>query len=133
MTLVAGCLFVSTMLPIVTGPAGDPDQSALRENLELLRTQIELYRYEHDGHWPAEGTSDADAFTAALLEPRSLGEERTPYIVGLLPTNPVNGSRAVRVVDTPTLPPPDGSTGWLYSSTSGRIVPNVAASRRSLR
>lgn len=124
MTLVTSGLFVATMLPETIGPVGDPQAEVLQQNLDVLRTQIELYRYEHEGRWPAKGTTDPAAFESALLEPET-DRDRGPYIVGVLPANPYNGSRTVRVVDSKQMPTPDDSTGWLYNSETGRIEPNT--------
>jgi hypothetical protein len=124
-TCVLG-LCVSTLLPEFAGSSGDPRRAALEDDLESLRTAIEMYRHEHRGAWPAAGTTDATAFEAALLEPSIVGGRTCgPYVVDRLPDNPFNGLRTVRVVAAGPRPPADGSTGWTYDATTGSITANT--------
>lgn len=106
-----------------------PDKKeALIQELQVLRSQIELYKFQHRGQPPTADfkdamllASDPDGKTGPIGT-KPLG----PYYIGQLPANPYNGKRSVKVVvDTNTLPPSDGTTGWIYSSKRGRIKANI--------
>jgi type II secretion system protein G len=125
-------ILAATVLPQFTAATDDAKQAALIQDLQTLRSQIELYRFQHNGY-PANGGTSATDFENAMLKSTdadgTVGEIGTkpygPYFIGTLPTNPYNGKRTLKVVDTDTLPAADDSTGWIYSSKTGRIKANT--------
>ncbi|GAB4148504.1 MAG: hypothetical protein Tsb009_22320 [Planctomycetaceae bacterium] len=132
-------ILAATVLPQFTRADGDAKESALKQNLQSLRGQIELYKLQHQSQYPAAGTADAALFRDALL--LSSDADGTtgpvgskpfgPYFVGDLPPNPYNGKRDVLVVITDTLPAADDTTGWIYSSKTGLIKANIAGTLSS--
>ena len=115
--------------------------------LGSLRSAAHMYQFDH-GLWPgAEPTLDqhanearasASAFERQMtmstdaagrsLPQRSASHPYGPYLEGGLPVNPINGLSTLRVLaDTERWPAqPDGSTGWIYQQSSGRIAANCA-------
>lgn len=125
-------ILAATVLPQFTSASNDAKESALVQDLQTLRSQIELYKFQHNETYPAAGTTNEKTFLDQLLlstdADGTTGPIGTkpfgPYFVGQFPANPFNGRNDVMVVDTNTLPPADDSTGWIYSSKTGRIKAN---------
>jgi general secretion pathway protein G len=132
-------ILAATVLPQFTRADGDAKETALMQNLQTLRGQIELYKLQHVSQYPAAGTSDSKIFHDSLMlssdSDGTTGAVGTkpfgPYFVGDLPTNPYNGKRDVMVVTAATLPASDDSTGWIYSSKSGLLKANIAGTLSS--
>lgn len=126
---VAASLFLAAIVELRSNVRGEGREAALRDGLESLRTAVEMYRYQHEGRWPAAADTDPEALATALVERTDVEGHPTtdgafgPYVVGRLPTNPYNGLRSVRIVDGATFEPDDG-TGWLYDPRTGSIVAN---------
>lgn len=127
-------ILAATVLPQFTRADGDAKETALRQNLQTLRSQIELYKFQHQGKYPADGTTDSDVFRDSLVlssdpdgKTGPIGSKPLgPYFIGELPPNPYNGKRDVTVVNSGTLSASDDSTGWIYSSLTGQIKANIA-------
>lgn len=123
-------ILAATVLPQFTSATEDAKASALKENLQQIRTQIDLYRFQHNGALPgpsATNVSDqltkaskADGTTAAV---GTAGYPFGPYLLGQFPANPFNGLNTISVGTTQLK---DGTTGWWFNSTTGEIRANVA-------
>jgi len=95
----------------------------------LLRSQIQLYRFQHEGRLPTAAelaqklTNKTDI--QGNVDPTG---EFGPYILGQLPANPYNGLRTVKASAgspmTLSSENPDGSTGWIYDESTGDIKVN---------
>ena len=131
-------ILAATVLPQFTASADDAKESTLVQDLQTLRSQIELYRFQHNGAYPAAGSTTAVDFEDRMLKSTdpdgTVGDIGTkplgPYFVGQLPINPYNQKRTIKIVNADTLPAADGTTGWLYSSKTGRIKANVAGTAK---
>ena len=122
-------ILAATVLPQFTSASSDAKESAVVQNLQVLRSQIQLYRYQHDGKLPAEGQTTEAKLTDALLKRTDIdgtvnttGGAFGPYFVGLLPPNAFNNLRTVRVETADAAA--DGATGWIYNSSTGTIRAN---------
>lgn len=132
-------ILAATVLPQFTRADSDAKETALMQNLQTLRSQIELYKFQHLSKYPADGTTNSTVFrdslvlssdpdgTTGAIGAKPLG----PYFIGELPANPYNGLRTITVVLTDPLPLADDSSGWIYSSASGRIKANIAGTLSS--
>jgi len=125
-------------IPRVSRGARGAGESALRSNLAILRSAIELYASEHDGKFPASGSTDAAAFADQLLKYTDIAGNTSdtkvgdykygPYLRKQIPAAPIGskkGESTVKVVNADSLGTPDGSTAWLYSSKTGEIILNA--------
>ena len=133
-------ILAATVLPQFTAANNDAKESALRQDLQLLRAQIQMYKHQHDGAIPGTTAtqvaqkltlvSKVDGTTAAV---GTAGYPYGPYIVGQLPPNPYNGGRGIKVVtgtvstvavDAAAL---DGTekVGWVFSTDLGEIKANT--------
>ena len=125
-------ILAATVLPQFTSASEDAKEAALVQDLQTLRSQIELYKFQHRDKYPAAGSTTAADFENALLkstdEDGTVGDIGTkpfgPYFIGQLPPNPYNGKRDVKIVNAITLPAADDTTGWIYSSLTGRLKAN---------
>ncbi len=130
-------IIVSVLAAIVisksTVSTRDAKQSTLDRNLHTLRSQIELYRLNHLGKYPAiQGNSLPQLVTATDGEgdagPSGPAHPFGPYIV-VLPPNPFDNSENVSPVATAGVEPDavvGGLGGWQYDVTTGGIWPNHA-------
>lgn len=116
-------------------------ENALKDNLRLLRTQVGVYRSQHNDICPGYPNGDttqtptAAALTDQLMkysdtqgytsETLSTRYQWGPYIMGL-PENPVNGKATWKFLGPGDAFTPDGTTGWLYQPSSGTLKANVA-------
>jgi prepilin-type N-terminal cleavage/methylation domain-containing protein len=120
-------ILAATVLPQFTSANKDAKESALIQDLQLLRSQINMYKFQHEGQLPG---SRADVtFETCMLSKTNLdgavdptAGDYGPYLVGQMPQNPYNGFNTVKTLTTAmTSSDVDGSTGWLYSSENGEL------------
>jgi prepilin-type N-terminal cleavage/methylation domain-containing protein len=137
-------LLAAIVLPKFTNAQTEAGESTLKANLRALRRAITLYENEHYGTYPAEhaagGAAAAGtpaAFVAQLTrysgaagatsDTRDATHVFGPYLrTGIPPATvgSIRGDNSVKVVNAAGLVP-DKSTGWLYSTVSGRIIANT--------
>ncbi len=138
-------IIAAIAIPRVSRGAKGAGDSALRSNLAVLRSAIELYASEHGGTFPgtaaAGGTygtaGTADAFKNQLLfytdsnggvaETKDTTHIYGPYLRKRIPPLPVGankGSSDVTVAEA--APTVGGTTGWVFSTKTGEIIANCA-------
>jgi len=120
----------ASAIPLVEKANRQAESSALLQNLHTLRSQIEVYKAEHDGRPPLlyEGSfPQLIRATNAAGMPGPPGEKYPfgPYLTSGIPANPVTDRSVVTASET--FPPenPSGNGGWLYHQQSGQIAPDV--------
>ncbi len=128
-------IMAATVFPQFTAANDDALESALREDLKLLRSQIELYKYQHQGHYPGKGSIYPKDFLDAMLLSSDLDGKTGPitskpfgpYFIGQLPPNPYTGGTKVRIVDdvASEVPDDDPVVGWIYNPATGKIKANT--------
>jgi prepilin-type N-terminal cleavage/methylation domain-containing protein len=124
-------------LPRISRGAKGADESALSQNLAVIRSAIEMYAAEHGGTFP--GTDEA-TFVAALTKYSDKNGTTAdakdtanniilgPYLHKLPPlTVGANAGKSSITVGT-SGPTAGGATGWVYNSKSGQIIANCADS-----
>jgi prepilin-type N-terminal cleavage/methylation domain-containing protein len=138
-------IIAAIAIPRVSRGAKGASDSALRSNLAVLRSAIEMYASEHGGTFPgasAAGGSfgaaeSADAFknqilnytdaTGAVSDTKDTTHIYGPYLRKQIPPLPVGankGSSDVTVSDA--APAAGGTTGWVYSFKTGEVIANCA-------
>lgn len=127
-------IMAATVLPQFTAETYEAQEAALRQDLKLLRSQIELYKFQHNGNYPGKGSIYPDDFLdAMLLSSDAEGATGTisskpfgPYFLGQLPPNPYTGGTQVRIVDdvATAVTDDDPIEGWIYNPATGRIKAN---------
>lgn len=112
----------------------DARDSALRSDLQTLRSQLELYSVQHLDKYPSAIAGvglNGEKFVAQLLfktnSDGAMGGDFGPYAIKL-PTNPfvpaAVGSK-VKIGKTPC--PGDGSTGWYFDISTNKFSANDPA------
>lgn len=135
-------ILAATVLPQFSQASKDAKESSVVQNLQMIRHQIGLFKFQHDGKLPAEGTTDSAAFTNQMTQKTTLAGvvdatngNLGPYVIGQLPPNSYNNSRTV-LVKNGALAAADydgsGSHGWAYSSTTGEVRANVDPAIKSV-
>jgi len=122
--VVIMAILAATIIPQFTDSTKDAKSSTTRFNLHTLRSQIELYRTQHNGVAPSatlvELTQSTDAGgTAGSGANFPYG----PYIREI-PKNPFTNSAAIKAISTDPAALSDvtaGGGGWIYNATTGGI------------
>ncbi len=122
--VVIMAVLAATIIPQFSTSTKDARESSMRFNLQSLRTQVELYKLQHNGTVPdvltkLTGTTDATGATNAA-------GPYGPYVQGSLPTQPFSGLNSIKV-DTgmtvgaaPTATAAPGG-GWIYRPATGEL------------
>lgn len=137
-------ILAATVLPQFTASTSDAKEASLAANLATMRAQIQLYRFQHNGAYPASGGpggTDATAFVNQMTKATDVyGSVVTPgpgvvsfgpYLPSI-PNNPVDIGTTPGAVNVtasaadPTTPGIGG--GWFYNPTTGTIKANVSTS-----
>jgi len=113
-------------------------ERALQVDLDFLNSALKRYTADHNGALPGleDGLISQDMLRRQLTLPSAEDGEITPngpcgpYLKAGIPPNPWNDSSEIKVVTSPALPPPDGTTGWVMHVPSGRIVSNARTPER---
>ena len=136
------CVLTVLVVPKFAQAANTAQQKQVRDKLIILRTQISVYRAEHNGIPPGYPGNDikaipnVDTFIAQMTLPTNVAGEVSPapndeYRFGpymdRVPVNPISQSGGIRLVlsreSFPTTPM--GDQGWVYHPASGTIAANV--------
>jgi prepilin-type N-terminal cleavage/methylation domain-containing protein len=127
--VVIMAVLAATIIPQFTDSSKDARTSTVKFNLHTLRSQIEMYKSQHDGKAPAAGLAELTlktnykGTTATSDGPLVYG----PYIQKI-PENPLTGSNTVKTVSASPAVAGDVTTtdGWLYHPATGGLWINHA-------
>jgi len=126
------------VLPVYQGHAAEAKNSSAKANLHALRTQIELYKMQHEGALPGymSGTPVSGPVAKVQLEQTTSlngipsGSKTTsgsyiygPYLL-TVPENPLNGESAIAFSTDFGTDLGTAGVGWLYNYVTGQIVLN---------
>ncbi len=130
-------ILAAIVIPQFTQASEDARESALASDLQMMRSQLELYKVQHLEYYPHVDPSDGSFETAAtwatrlLTETDNMGDSTTagtgvgPYMQKI-PSNPFVPSTTTVMVtfsDTTTCPGNNNSHWWVNEDT-GQIYPN---------
>ncbi len=134
--VVIMAVLAATIIPQFASSTNDAKTSALKFNLHSLRSQIEMYKLQHNGATPALTSGSLPGLVYATdvtgANSGSTVSDTThpfgPYIQGgFLPANPFDGTTTVTQISTfPPTATAGSAQGWLYEPVSGQIAPNTA-------
>lgn len=116
--IILGILAV-LVIPQFAGAAASARDSALRESVNQMRTQISSYMIQHRDSPPdaADETTFRNLMLQSTDENGNIGTGLTyrygPYLTDI-PLNAVNGKRTIMVLTPGQSPSFDNSTGWIY-------------------
>jgi len=120
-----------TSIPLFEMVTGRAKVSALIQDLHVLRSQIELYKLEHQDRVPVLHEGSLPQLvrpTNAQGVPGKSGSRFPygPYLRSGIPLNPVTGRSIITATDTFPPTSASGNGGWLYHQETGQIVPDSA-------
>jgi len=129
-------ILAAIVIPQFTQASTEARVSNLRTNLQTIRSQLLLYRMQHDNEaypgpdeagFTAKMTTYTNAAGAAVATPDT-DHPLGPYLQSI-PVNPMSGSKVVRVEDGVFTAPAVGSDGgWWFNSTTGEFKADLATS-----
>jgi general secretion pathway protein G len=123
-------ILAAIVIPQFSDASEQANLSSLTSNLQTVRSQIQLYKIQHNGKLPGAGEAD---FTAALTGvTNSAGATVAvgtsgavgPYLQAI-PKNPYVSDNAInKVVTTGTTNPTAASTtaGWFFNTSTGQFL-----------
>jgi type II secretory pathway pseudopilin PulG len=130
-------ILAAIVVPQFSQSSDDARYAATIQNLQSLRSQVDLFRNHHENLYPGSTTPTADDtlfrdhMTLPTNEAGTTGPfgdplfPYGPYIHNQIPANPFNGSRVIESVASFGGTAPRGSSpGWVYERSSGRIRVN---------
>jgi len=121
-------ILAAIVIPQFTDAAMEAKESRLRTELQTMRSQLELYKVQHNDYLPGNAASGytAVSFTAALTGQTDVhgqtGTDYGPYMQSL-PTNPFNDKSTVEeaAVDQTA---GDDTYGWWFNNVTGAFGAN---------
>lgn len=117
-------ILAAIVVPQFSDASTDAKLSALQTNLQTVRSQLQLYKMQHNDVWPLLATfteqmtlsSKLDGATAAV---GTAGFPLGPYLLSI-PTNPFTGTNTVTAGAADT-------SAWYYDEDIGVFRPNDTA------
>ncbi|MBS3735096.1 MAG: prepilin-type N-terminal cleavage/methylation domain-containing protein [Phycisphaerae bacterium] len=131
-------ILAAIVIPQFTEASEDARESALASDLQTLRSQIELYKVQHNDRYPSQdsgeavGDMDGGEFVTDLTSvTNSAGTTAAgdgalnygPYLQAF-PDNPfVDGDAGSQVTVGSGDVPADCATGWYFNTDNGKVSP----------
>ncbi len=114
------------VIPLLGNSSDDARVASVKSDLQTIRSQLQVYRFQHNNVWPATMT----LLTLSTNDSGASGAAGTSYPLGpyvpTLPTNPFTNTTTVKTIASSTdSNPKDGTTAWYYNPTTGTFQANV--------
>ena len=110
-------ILAAIVIPQFTDASTEAKTSSLCSDLQTVRSQIELYKIQHNDNLPS---SAAVGIVSAMTEQTDIdgnaGTEYGPYLQKI-PTNPFND--LATITEAATDPGIAGGAGWFFNTTTG--------------
>jgi general secretion pathway protein G len=118
-------ILAAIVIPQFTSASSEAKLSALRSDLQTVRSQIELYKIQHTDQLP--GTVSGVTFVQAMTSKTDVygnldAAGKYGRYMEVMPKNPYNDDPAVE--ETAILTAANGNTGWFYNKTDGTFKAN---------
>lgn len=108
-------ILAAIVIPQFTEASTEAKTSALCTDLQTMRSQIELYKIQHNDQLPGAGTATfVLAMTGQTDVAGAVGADYGPYLQKI-PSNQFIDSDVVDLTGTPG----DGVGGWDFNTTTG--------------
>jgi len=118
-------ILAAIVIPQFSQASSDARNSSVKSNLQMLRSQVELYKIQH-----ADAEPDANSltdFTGCMTEKSDVDGTVNasgaygPYMQRI-PVNAVNDKSGMSFDNlNGSVPSADNTVGWIYDKDSGRI------------
>ena len=108
-------ILAAIVIPQFSDASSDAKLSALKTNLHTIRSQLQLYKMQHNDTWPALASFTAK-MTAGTKADGTAGTDYGPYLLSI-PDNPYTSTNTVGsgVAD---------SSAWYYDESDGTFRAN---------
>jgi len=116
--VVITAILAMIAIPRISGASDEARDSALKTDLRVVRTQLQIYKNEHDGSYP-DKQDFAAQLTGKTHADGSFGGDLGPYLLEF-PENPFNGKSDVEVKNG-SANLGNGSHGWHFNMITGRF------------
>jgi len=116
-------VLAATIIPQFSQSTDDAMNSSVDFNLHTMQTQIEMYRFQHNGSWPEFDNVVTQLTEATNVSGGTTGDTRFGPYMQEIPANPFNESNEI-VAGDGSAQVGDGSAGWQYDESTGRIYAN---------
>lgn len=121
--VVIMAILAATIIPQFSDSTRDAKVSTTTFNLHTLRSQIELYKTQHNGVVPSNTLVELTVSTD--VDGNQGTGSAYPYgpYIREIPDNPFTNSNAITVITNDPALAADvtGATGWLFNATTGGI------------
>ena len=123
------CVIAAIVIPQFSAASEEAKLSILVSDLQTIRSQIQLYKLQHNSELPTKGGLTFDeAITRYTRADGTLASPQAPSdgvygpYLHKMPKNPFNNSD---ITSTGTSTPPgDDSSGWYFNITTGAFNAN---------
>ena len=133
-------ILAAIVIPQFTEASNDARESALTSDLQTVRSQLELYKVQHNEKYP--NLDENDAADTANFENRLTGKTDQdgkinaagaygPYLQKW-PTNAFMSTNATKVNFGAVDGTGDGTSGWYFNTASGKFQANDSAAHAAL-
>lgn len=120
-------ILAAIVIPQFSDASTDTQVSSCRTNLQTIRGQLELYRLQHNGTYPAVATFKDQMTRKTLADgtPDDTNGKYGPYLQAV-PANPFNNS--IDVTNSTS----DTSKGWYFNISTGDFRANDGGTTNSV-
>ena len=124
-------ILAAVVIPEFTGASTEAKDAALASDLRTMRSQLELYKTQHNDALPgAGGATFTQAMTGKTDVAGDVGADYGPYIKKI-PANPFNDLATVEE-EAGAAGAGDGSHGWHVDTTTGAFSADDSAPHAAL-
>lgn len=114
-------ILAAIVLPTFSSAADEARENAVQMDLHRIRVQLEVYKQQHNGDYPALATivDQLTLSTNAAGQTAAIGTAGFPFGPYLrdVPKNPATGGRTIGAGEV-------GSSDWYYNETTGEFLAN---------
>jgi general secretion pathway protein G len=125
-------ILAAIIVPHFTGAGNEARTSTLLTDLHRIRSQIELYKCQHNEQLPAATGETTDDFlrriTAKTDADGNVGNDFGPYLQ-TMPVNPFNGRSTIRIDGAAA---GSNTDGWRFDTTTGTFQADDSAAHAAL-
>jgi len=128
-------ILAAIVIPQFTNASTEAKTNSLMSNLQSIRSQIELYKVQHNDLFPdpEAGGATWDRLTKKTKIDGTVDTAGTygPYLQQI-PKNPFNDDNTVGSAATDTDPPTVGGKGWFFNTATGAFRADDSAAHALL-
>ncbi|OHB77983.1 MAG: hypothetical protein A2Z25_14070 [Planctomycetes bacterium RBG_16_55_9] len=125
-------ILAAIVIPQFTEASTEAKTSSLCTDLQTVRSQIELYKIQHNDDLPGDGSASFEqAMTGQTTQAGAVGTDFGPYLQKI-PTNPFVSGADANDVTVGTAVAPTGADGWYFNSSTGAFNANDSAAHWDL-